>query len=82
MYVIECYENELQETRKLTNDTVKTKDYVNTLTASFDDLELKYSKLLKEYEQYKFDTKNTTNALINKLDAAEDIVKQLLPGIE
>ncbi|XP_050525478.1 nucleoprotein TPR-like [Daktulosphaira vitifoliae] len=75
----ECYENELQQTKKLTTDTVKTKDYVNTLTASLDEFELKYSKLLDEYEQYKFDTKSTTNALINKLDAAEDIVKQLLP---
>ncbi|XP_050441789.1 nucleoprotein TPR-like [Adelges cooleyi] len=75
----ECYENEVEQTNKLTKEIVSTKDYVNTLTSSLDDVETKLNKVMNEYEQYKNDTKNTTNILINKLNASEDIVKQLLP---
>lgn len=82
IFLVECYEEEVKQTKKLTNDMIETKDYVNTLTKSLNDIEKKCTNLKNEYDQYKIDTQNSTSVLINKLNASEEIVKQLFPGMK
>lgn len=51
-----------------------------SLTTSLNDAETKFSTLSNEFEQYKSAKENTIIAISNKLNASEEIVKQLLPG--
>lgn len=80
MFVVDCYEIEVLQINKLTKDIIENKDYVSNLTSSLNDVENKYSKVLDEYEDYKISNENTMAVLKNKLNASEDIVKQLLPS--
>lgn len=80
LLIVECYEKEVEQTKKLTSDIVENKDYVNKLTTSLNDIENKFSKLLNDHEQYKTTKENTISVLKNKLNASEEIVQQILPG--
>jgi len=64
----------------LTKNIIENKDYICTLTTSLNDVEKKLSTILNDYEQYKICKENTISILTSKLNASEDIVKQLLPG--
>uniref|UniRef100_A0A2S2PQR5 NUA/TPR/MLP1-2-like domain-containing protein n=2 Tax=Schizaphis graminum TaxID=13262 RepID=A0A2S2PQR5_SCHGA len=75
----ECYENELEQTKKLTIDILDNRDYVSTLTSSLNDTEKKFSTLSNDHQQYKVASEHTIHILRNKLNASEEIVKQLLP---
>ncbi|XP_025205590.1 nucleoprotein TPR [Melanaphis sacchari] len=75
----ECYENELEQTKKLTIDILENRDYVSTLTSSLNDLEKKFSTISNDHQQYKVASEHTIYILKNKLNASEEIVKQLLP---
>ncbi|XP_027851398.2 nucleoprotein TPR-like isoform X1 [Aphis gossypii] len=75
----DCYENELEQTKKLTIDILENRDYVSTLTSSLDDLEKRFSTLSNDHQQYKVTSEHTIRVLRNKLDASEEIVKQLFP---
>lgn len=77
---VECYEKEVLQTTKLTADIVKNKDYVCTLTSSLNDLEMEHSTLVNEYEKYKINMEKKLLLLKNKLNASEEIVKQLASG--
>lgn len=59
---------------------MKNKDYVCTLTSSLNDIEKKHSTLVNEYKKYKINMEKTTFLLKNKLNASEEIVKQLASG--
>lgn len=61
-------------------DITENKNYVCTLTTSLNNAEIKYLKLSDEYEKYKISKEKTMSVLKNKLQASEDIVKQLLPS--
>lgn len=64
----------------MTREIEENKEYTCSLTESLDDLEKKYSKLLNEYEKYKIAKENTIRVITNKLNASEEIVKQIFPG--
>lgn len=68
------------QNKELTKDIENNKEYVCTLTSSLNDIEKKYSTLEVEYEKYKFDKDNKIFLLKNRMDAAEEIVKQLHSG--
>lgn len=59
---------------------VTNKEYVCQLTTKLNDLEKKFSEVLNEYNEYKIAQENIVSVLSSKLNASEDIVKQLLPG--
>jgi len=80
LFVIECYEKEIEQTQSLTKDIIKSKDYICSLTTSLNDSEQKCSELLNNYEQYKSCQEKTISVLSSKLNASEEIVKQLFPG--
>jgi hypothetical protein len=80
LFDIECYEKEVDQTKKLTANILENKDYVCSLITSLNDAENKFSTLSNEFEQYKSAKENTIIAISNKLNASEEIVKQLLPG--
>lgn len=67
-------------TKKLTQDIILNNDYVSKLTLSLDDMEKHNSKLSSDFEQYKVSIEKTLSVLTNKLDASEEIVKQIFPG--
>jgi len=77
---LECYENELEQTKQLTLDIMENRDYVTRLTSNINDIEKKYETLSNDHQQYKIDSDNTICALRSKLNASEEIVKKLLPG--
>lgn len=74
-----CYENELEQTKQLTMDIMENRDYVSRLTSNINDIEKKYATLLNDHQQYKIDSDNTICVLRSKLNASEEIVKQLFP---
>lgn len=80
MIFLVCYENELEQTKQLTIDIMVNRDYVSKLTSNINDFEKKYVTLSNDYQQYKIDSDNTMCALRSKLNASEEIVKQLFPG--
>ncbi|VVC26804.1 Major intrinsic protein, conserved site [Cinara cedri] len=75
----DCFETEVLQINKLTNEIIENKDYVCSLTSSLNSAENKYSQLLDEYKNYKIDKENALFVLTNKLNASEEVVKQLLP---
>lgn len=80
MIFLVCYENELEQTKQLTMDIMENRDYVSRLTSNINDIEKKYATLLNDHQQYKIDSDNTICVLRSKLNASEEIVKQLFPG--
>lgn len=80
LFYVDCYQKEVEQTKKLTADIVENNNYVGILTTSLNDAEKKFSILSNEFDQYKSAKENTVIALSNKLNASEEIVKQLLPG--
>eukprot|EP00102_Acyrthosiphon_pisum_P012409 XP_008181542.1 PREDICTED: nucleoprotein TPR [Acyrthosiphon pisum] len=74
-----CYENELEQTKQLTMDIMENRDYVSKLTSNTNDIEKRYETLSNDHQQYKIDSDNTICVLRSKLNASEEIVKQLLP---
>lgn len=55
---------------------------MGTLTTSLNDVEKKFSTLSDDFEQYKISKEHSISILTNKLNASEEIVKQLFPGIQ
>lgn len=79
-FILECYENELEQTKRQTINIGDDRDYINKLTSELNDIENKYSILSNDHQQYKTATEHTIFVLTNKLNASEEIVKQLIPG--
>ncbi|XP_022171411.1 nucleoprotein TPR-like isoform X3 [Myzus persicae] len=75
----ECYENELEQTKNLTINIMENRDYVSKLTSTINDIENKFSTLSNDHKQYKIDSEHTICVLRSKLNASEEIVKQILP---
>jgi len=59
---------------------MENRDYVSKLTASLNNIENKFSTLSNDHQQYKIDSEHTICVLSSKLNASEEIVKQILPG--
>lgn len=59
---------------------MENRDYVSALTSSLNDIEKKFSTLTNDHQQYKIDSEHTICVLSSKLNASEEIVKQILPG--